>query len=247
MGEEFVLNRLRIKFMRGEEVKYISHLDMLKVFERAVRRAKIPIAYSQGFNPHPQIIFGLPLSVGVTSDAEYADFELTEPVTPEDFMDKLNRQLPSGLRVISAKHLNAKSNIMKSITRASYTVIISWMGEGGIDGVKAAVRAFFGQGEVLVQKKGKKGMKEVNIRPMVYDLEVKTFSDICISEYKEDSACILMTVDAGIDSNLKPELVISSLNDLSEMDINVEKVHRTALYVNSDGSVLDPMNENALL
>ena len=70
--------RLRVKFTRGEEVKYISHLDMLKVFERALRRANIPIAYNKGFNPRPQIVFGLPLSVGVTSESEYADLEIYE-------------------------------------------------------------------------------------------------------------------------------------------------------------------------
>src|SRR5690242_15350351 len=76
--EVMTLANIRTKFRRSDEVKFISHLDLMKVFERAIRRARLPIAYSQGFNPHPGMVFGLPLSVGVTSDAEYGDFEITD-------------------------------------------------------------------------------------------------------------------------------------------------------------------------
>ena len=115
----FALSDLRIKFIRGEEVKFISHLDLMKVFERASRRANIPIAYSQGFNPHAHLIFGLPLSVGVTSQAEYADIELTEILEPESFVTRLNKELPKGLIIIEAKARQSKVNIMASIGAAN--------------------------------------------------------------------------------------------------------------------------------
>ena len=110
------MSDIRIKFIRGEEVKFISHLDLMKVFERASRRANIPIAYSQGFNPHAHLIFGLPLSVGVTSQAEYADIELTEELDPENFMLGLNKQLPKGLIIVAAKARNTKPKMSRPAT-----------------------------------------------------------------------------------------------------------------------------------
>ena len=74
---------LRFRFSRGQELKYIAHLDMLRVFERAIKRAKIPVAYTQGFNPRQKLVFGLPMSIGLTSESEYADIELVEDMQPE--------------------------------------------------------------------------------------------------------------------------------------------------------------------
>lgn len=71
-----MLSRIRIKYIKGEQVKYISHLDILRTLNRVLKRAELPVAYSQGYNPHPLVSFGLPLSVGVTSEAEYADIDL---------------------------------------------------------------------------------------------------------------------------------------------------------------------------
>ena len=123
--EVFVLINIRAKFTRGEEVKYISHLDMMKMFERALRRSGLPVYYSQGFNPHPQIVFGLPLSVGVTSEAEYVDIVFSEDVEPRQFVEDLNRQLPDGLKILEANVKTSKSNIMATITKASYEVLVT--------------------------------------------------------------------------------------------------------------------------
>ena len=114
------MGKIRFKFIRGEQVKYISHLDLMRTFERAIRRANIPVRYSQGFNPHPSIVFGLPLSVGVTSEAEYADVEIDGELAPPVFLQQLNSQLPEGLKVTDAKESGAKSNIMASVAFASY-------------------------------------------------------------------------------------------------------------------------------
>jgi radical SAM-linked protein len=117
------MNSIRVRFVRGNEVKFISHLDLMKVFERALRRSRLPIAYSQGFNPHPQMVFGLPLSVGVTSSCEYADFELSYELAAEDFTARLNMQLPKGLHITRAGQIGTKNNIMKSVAAAAYNVL----------------------------------------------------------------------------------------------------------------------------
>ncbi len=96
------MQRLRIRSTRGEELKFISHLDLIRMWHRALRRARIPLAYSEGFNPHPRLSLAAPLAVGVTSEAELMDIMLTREVSPHWFTGALNGTLPAGARVIQA-------------------------------------------------------------------------------------------------------------------------------------------------
>src|SRR4030042_1136628 len=82
------MQRLRLKFSRGQELKFLSHLDLMRLWERALRRAGLPLAYSEGFTPHPQIALAAPLLVGVTSDAELMDVSLSRWVSPQSFLSK---------------------------------------------------------------------------------------------------------------------------------------------------------------
>lgn len=94
---------IRLKFTKGSEVKYISHLDLMRVFQRALRRASIPISYSSGFNPHQEISFAAPLSLGVTSNAEYVDLKLTEPMDVREIRRR-PEQLFAGRNKDSRRH-----------------------------------------------------------------------------------------------------------------------------------------------
>ncbi|MDD5382411.1 MAG: TIGR03936 family radical SAM-associated protein [Candidatus Margulisbacteria bacterium] len=96
------MQRIKLKYTKGEEVKFISHRDLMRAVQRAVRRADIPIAYSQGFNPHMKISWGNALKVGATSDGEFAELQIDGWVKPQELMDKLNRQLPKGLAILEA-------------------------------------------------------------------------------------------------------------------------------------------------
>jgi radical SAM-linked protein len=93
------MQRLRLRFSRGEELKYISHLDLMRLWERALRRAGIPIAYSEGFSPHPRISLAAPLPVGVTSEAELMDIVVKKVVSPYFFIQNTKQQLPQGIEV----------------------------------------------------------------------------------------------------------------------------------------------------
>ena len=95
--------KYRAQLTKGDEIRYISHLDYAGVMERAIRRAKLPAAYSEGFNPHLKMSFASPLSLGVTSDAEYMDFELTKPLCQPEIFDRLSRALPPGIKLIRLK------------------------------------------------------------------------------------------------------------------------------------------------
>lgn len=94
--------QVKVKYKKGEEVKFISHKDLMRAFQRAIRRAELPIAYSQGFNPHMKISWGDALKVGAISDREFATLEFENWVKPNAVKEKLNQQLPPGLEILDA-------------------------------------------------------------------------------------------------------------------------------------------------
>ena len=96
------MKRIKIKYRKGEAVKYISHRDLMRAFQRAARRAGLPVIYSQGFNPHMKISWGNALKVGAVSEAEYAEIQVEGWVKPADLMQQLNAQLPQGLEILDA-------------------------------------------------------------------------------------------------------------------------------------------------
>src|SRR5438067_4915348 len=119
------VQRLRVTFARGEEMKYITHLDLMRFWERALRRAELPVAYSEGFTPHPQISLAAPLPVGTTSDAELMDVFLTERVMPRVFLEKAARQLPAGIAVVSAEEVGlALPSVQADVRFAEYEVTV---------------------------------------------------------------------------------------------------------------------------
>ncbi|MCX7773392.1 MAG: TIGR03936 family radical SAM-associated protein, partial [Clostridia bacterium] len=113
---------LRFSFSRGEALKYIAHLDVLRVFERALKRSKLPVSYTQGFNPRQKLVFGLPMSIGLTSESEYADIELDAETTPDEFVERLNISLPEGIRILEAVPQTVRDNIMNQISAARYEI-----------------------------------------------------------------------------------------------------------------------------
>ena len=96
------MQRIRVKYTKGKEVRFISHRDLMRVFQRAIRRADIPIAYSQGFNPHIKISWGQALKVGKASDGEYAELHLEKHINPNELRERLNQQLPKGIEILEA-------------------------------------------------------------------------------------------------------------------------------------------------
>ncbi len=101
--------RFRVRFCRGEELKFISHLDIIRLWVRALRRAQIPLEYSEGFSPHLRISLAVPLSVGVTANNELMDIFITKAVSPYWFVNTVNQQLPDGLKVLEAKRADKGS------------------------------------------------------------------------------------------------------------------------------------------
>ncbi len=218
--------KVRIKFEKRGNLRFIGHLDMMRFFQKANRRAELPIAYSEGFSPHQIMSFAAPLSMGVESTAEYADFKLTDDaeITSEEAVRRMNAQMAEGLKILSFLRIpDDTPNCMSTMHAADYK---AWFPEGPelspeeCSALRKACAELLKADEITVVKEGKKGPKEVNIRPMILALQAE-----------EDG--ISMKVAQGSAANLKPEFVIRSLAGIPEaafLSDRTIRFLRTELY-----------------
>lgn len=217
---------LRCKYERGEEVKFISHLDLLRVFERAIRRAELPIEHSEGYNPRPKIVFALPLPVGVTSEGEYADFTLGEDYTPENFVQKLNSELPQGLKIAAAEVIaQSKKSIMSEVVSAIYEITAAY--DGQIEQIGEIISAIISKHDIIVEKNTGSGTKPINIRPLIKEMSVREKLD----DKALKNLIIEIHVSAGSRENLRPDLVADLLEKMSQSKLEVTGIHRKQLLL----------------
>ncbi len=164
--------RIIANFHKGEELRFISHLDIQRLVQRAMRRADLPLSYSQGFNPHPILSFASALSVGYTSDAEWMDVRLSEDVAPEEFAARLNTALPDGLYLRNAKVVEETlPSLTALIQRARYDATVFFDQPVDILALKSALGVLL-NGSIIVEKHTKGGMKQVDIRPQLISMRL---------------------------------------------------------------------------
>jgi len=155
--------RFRLKYTKGPEIKFISHLDMTRVWLRAISRARLPIAYSQGFSPHPKVSFGPPLPLGVTSRGEYMDIQLDRPASAESVND-LNKHLPRGMEISAVKPIMSNARSISELAEAA-EYMVKWQGDA------AAVKSKFeDQPAWPIQVMKKSLLIEADIRKQVTDI-----------------------------------------------------------------------------
>lgn len=217
--------KARIKFRKNGVMKFIGHLDIMRYFQKAIRRAEIPIAFTSGYSPHMIMSFANPLGVGLTSDGEYFDIELTESIASKEAVRRLNEQMVDGMEIVSFVQIpdDKKSKGMSIVAGADY---LSSVKNGSLpEDLTEKLEAFYAQNEICVVKKTKKSEKEVDIRPMIYKLECR-------------DGKIYMRVAAGSVQNLKPELVTEAFVRYLGMD--AEKVtfthHRLETFAESENT-----------
>ena len=206
-------------------MKFIGHLDIMRYFQKAIRRAEIPIAFTSGYSPHMIMSFANPLGVGLTSDGEYFDIELTESIASKEAVRRLNEQMVDGMEIVSFVQIpdDKKSKGMSIVAGADY---LSSVKNGSLpEDLAEKLEAFYAQNEICAVKKTKKSEKEVDIRPMIYKLECR-------------DGKIYMRVAAGSVQNLKPELVTEAFVRFLGMD--AEEVtfthHRLETFAESEGT-----------
>ncbi|WP_245589898.1 TIGR03936 family radical SAM-associated protein [Caldanaerobius polysaccharolyticus] len=207
---------MRLKFEKKGDMRYISHLDLMRTLSRAVRRAQLPIAYSQGYNPQPKISIALPLSLGYTSDGEYMDMEFSHDISTQDVINRLNNQLPCGLKIKQCMEVGeSKTSLMALIRYALYGVTFKDVDLGLLNN---AVEDIVRSDHVMAEKKTKSGIKPVDIKGDI----IKLYTKDCT---------LFMLVSAGSKRNLKPDLVLDALEDrYNGIKSKVVNVHRYEMY-----------------
>ncbi|MBR5948029.1 MAG: TIGR03936 family radical SAM-associated protein [Clostridia bacterium] len=197
--------RMIAAFSKLEPVKFVSHLDMQRLFQRAFRRAELPLDYSKGFNPHPLLSFATAISVGYTSGGEYFDVMLTEPVSPEEFTERVNAVLPEGVRITKAIDAgDFKASLTTLMRSAEYDVRLFFDAPVEKAALESAVSALLG-GEIIVDKKTKGGIKSVDIRPMLVSIE--------LSEFGGSSARLAVSGALTAEGGLPLELLFGALSE----------------------------------
>lgn len=171
--------KVRIKFTKEGSMKFVGHLDTMRYFQKAIRRAQLPIAFSGGYSPHMIMSFAAPLGVGVTSTGEYFDMELTQVVPTDEICSRLDAQMADGVKVLSARQVeDGKASKAMSLVAAADYIIQFREGKALAAGWQSKVAEFLNQPEILVTKETKKGEKQVDIRPFIYQMEVRNEDQI---------------------------------------------------------------------
>ncbi len=194
----------RAAVTKGEELRYISHLDYAGAIQRAIRRAGLPAAYSEGFNPHLKISFASALAVGVTSDIEYFDLELAEPLSPLEVARRLKSQLPQGIRLQEIRQLKKrKSTLMAEADQADYTVELPLTGPA--DMARNAVTVFNEAKECFYHRATPKKVRDIEVKQ--YMAEPVTL------DIAGETACLTMKIRITPTGSIKPGEVLSLLVD----------------------------------
>ena len=199
--------KIRIKFRKTGIMKFIGHLDVMRYFQKAIRRADVEICYSGGFSPHQIMSFAAPLGVGITSNGEYVDIEVHSTCTSAEMLERLNAVMAEGFEIAEYKLLpDTAANAMSSVAAADYTLTFRPGYEPEEESAEEwfkKLTAFFDQPQVMVLKKTKKGEKEMDLKPLIYDLGVIAGNDAAQSQ-------LFMKISTGSASNIKPELLLDA-------------------------------------
>ena len=163
----------RALFEKLDNARFISHLDLMRLFQRAFKRAGLPLTHTQGFNPRPSVSIALPLSLGAESHCELLDFDLESPVPPERIRDRLNAALIDGIRVREVYDNGAK---IKYLALLQSRLTLEY--DGGIPaGAESAIGQLFAREALVLEKKNRNGVTQQDIIPMIRNLEISRISE----------------------------------------------------------------------
>lgn len=225
--EEVYALKIRIKYAKTGVLRYLGHLDVMRYFQKAIRRAELDVAYSQGYSPHQQITFAAPLGLGITSEGEYFDAEMNSVTTSSDMRQRLNAVMVPGMEIreIVALREGAKT-AMAAVAASDYLVTVrsGYLQEvGGTEGFLAGIEEFYLQDSIEVKKVSKTREVMLDIRPYIYDLH-------------EQQGHIYMLLSTGSVDNIKPELVMEGMCKFLGVEYQkmAVQVHRLETYMRNE-------------
>ena len=215
--------QLVCRYRKGNEVRWLSHLDVKRTLERAMRRAELPLVLTRGHNPHLKLSLGPPLPLGATGDAELLAIHVAEAIDPEHVKDRLNDQLPTGLEVVEVWAVPGyrKKETFGEIDVAEYKAIAL----SGVDAEEIRSRAedLMAQEELVVHRSGGRSERSVDVRPLILSIGV--------GEASAGEADLTMRLRTGSHGGAKPQEIVSLLGLAGEDQF--VRYHRTGLYASA--------------
>ncbi len=236
------MKRIRFCFVRGDSLKYISHLDMMRMFQRSFRRSGLPLAYSEGFNPHLRFNLAVPLPVNVTAAEEYGEIFFTEPVAPAKFISALGMHLPDGLDLKGAFTVEDNAPSLPSLVRAALylAILVSRPGvEANHESYRTSLDRLMERKEIIAPRARKKNKKVyVDVRPYIIEASINEPDESQPLELK-------LLLQAGSRGGVSPFFIIEQLEkELGEEILQQAywELHRERLYTDN-GQFLQPLSE----
>jgi radical SAM-linked protein len=212
------MQRLRVRFGRGEEIKFISHLDIMRLWERAIHRARIPLAYSEGFSPHPRLSLAVPLAVGVTSETELMDIFIARLVSPHWFTAAVGKQLPAGIEILGAYQIGLNIPSLQSQVRyAEYRVEVERT--DGPENVESAIVTLLSAKYLMWHHQRDTGRRNYDLRALI--------DDLWLNDSNQPFYTIGMRLRCDSGGSGRPEQVILALG----FTYHPQSIHRTRLVI----------------
>lgn len=212
------MREVRIRFSKTDRCKYISHLDINRCMSRALTRAKIPLWYTEGFNPHPYMSFSLPLSLGIESFVESMDIRIIGDITNEEIKKKMNEMLPDGIRILEVYDDFRQD---KDIAYSDYVFRIQFKDN---ETALQKINNVLNSDEIIAERKVKKGkrkiFKETNLKPFIHKFN---------SSIRGEDIILNLRLMAGIEKNLNPTLLFDTIIKLIDMDFEWKSISRIAI------------------
>lgn len=244
--------KIRMKFGKMGPIKFVGHLDVLRYFQKAFRRAGVDIAYSKGFSPHQILSFAAPLGIGLTSEGEYLDAEFYSVDTTENMLKQMNGVMNEGIFLSEFKLLPENSqNAMASVAAADYEIRFR-PGYYNVDAFMTQVPQFLCQESILMTKETKRSQKEVDILPMIYEMtalqpinanDPEVLAEKAAMGLSMSGQTIYLKVKTGSAENLKPDLVMEAFCQYLGFDYNKNgfMYHRLETYLLDEDGSLKPL------
>lgn len=222
--------KLRVKYEVTEAGRFLGHLDLTRTIMKILRRADIPVMLTEGFNPHPKLSFAMPLSVGHTSKGEYFEVVLKENISEKEFMNRFNSFVPQAILALEVKKVKDKQESMSSIINCAKYRLVFLYSEYGI--IEEAIRTILGKKEIVILKKSKHKIKETDIRPLIYNLE--------IAETDNHTCTVEALIIHGSKGNLRIQDLLTLFSGYGAA-VDEISVERQGLFVKNNGKIQDLM------
>lgn len=224
--------KIRAEISKGEEIRYISHLDYSRAIERAVRRAQLPAAYSEGFNPHIKLSFASALAVGITSQSEFMDLELMGDTKIEMIITSLMSQLPAGIKIIRCQRIHdSAAKLMAVVNLASYQVLIPC--SINEEQIEKNIRQFNSTENLLFVRENPKGKRQIDVKEYVQEI----YFNRCTAGLE-----IFFDTKITPTGSIKPGEVLKALNHNYDLGLPLDEalICRTGLFIVKGTERLSP-------